>query len=164
MSADEMLALLRDRRRSAPGERSTPSLSLPLRIHPARASALGWLPEPFALTLRLPALWTGVAAFLLVAGLELSAGQWIYSLFTESRGVSATGAAAWTSGYWASFTDWPVAEERSIASISLWRWPILFAPASQACWRAHWVCIGPGSVLQRCCFSDSRSVRCSQCC
>ena len=51
MSADEMLALLRDRRRSAPGERSTPSLSLPLRIQPARASALGWLPEPFALTL-----------------------------------------------------------------------------------------------------------------
>jgi hypothetical protein len=51
MSADEMLALLRDRRRSAPGERSTPSVSLPLRIQPARASALGWLPEPFALTL-----------------------------------------------------------------------------------------------------------------
>jgi hypothetical protein len=51
VSADEMLALLRDRRRSAPGERSTPSVSLPLRIHPARASALGWLPEPFALTL-----------------------------------------------------------------------------------------------------------------
>jgi len=64
---------------------------------------------PIADTLRLPALQIGVVMFLLVAGLELSAGQWIYSLFTESRGIPATEAAAWLSGYWASFTAGRVA-------------------------------------------------------
>jgi hypothetical protein len=46
-----MLALLHDQTRSAPDSRSTPAVSLPLRIKPARASALGWSPELFALTL-----------------------------------------------------------------------------------------------------------------
>ncbi|HYY51770.1 MAG TPA: hypothetical protein VE755_02805 [Myxococcales bacterium] len=50
MSADEMLALLRDQRRSDPEERTSPVMSLPLRIQPARASALGWSPDLFALT------------------------------------------------------------------------------------------------------------------
>ena len=46
-----MLALLHDQRRSAPDGQATPAVSLPLRIQPARASALGWSPELFALTL-----------------------------------------------------------------------------------------------------------------
>ena len=50
MSADEMLALLRDQRRSGPEERTSPVMSLPLRIQPARASALGWSPDLFFLT------------------------------------------------------------------------------------------------------------------
>jgi hypothetical protein len=44
-----MLAL-RDQRRTGPEERTIPALSLPLRIQPARASALGWSPDLFALT------------------------------------------------------------------------------------------------------------------
>jgi hypothetical protein len=51
VSADEMLALLRDQRRSGTDERGAASVSLPLRIKPARASALGWSPDLFALTL-----------------------------------------------------------------------------------------------------------------
>jgi hypothetical protein len=50
VSAEEMLALLRDQRRTGPEERTIPRLSLPLRIQPARASALGWSPDLFALT------------------------------------------------------------------------------------------------------------------
>jgi hypothetical protein len=45
-----MPALLRDQKRSAPEDRGAPAVSLPLRIQPARASALGWSPELFALT------------------------------------------------------------------------------------------------------------------
>ena len=50
MSAEEMLAVLRDQRREGPEERTIPALSLPLRIQPARACALGWSPDLFALT------------------------------------------------------------------------------------------------------------------
>src|SRR3989441_85334 len=46
-----MLALLHDQRRAGAGERTAPALSLPLRIKPARACALGWSPELFTLTL-----------------------------------------------------------------------------------------------------------------
>src|SRR3989454_1741566 len=46
-----MLALLRDQRRAGAGERTAPALSLPLRIKPARACALGWSPDLFTLTL-----------------------------------------------------------------------------------------------------------------
>jgi len=51
VSADEMPAALRDQKRSAPEEHAAPSVSLPLRVQPSRASALGWSHEVFALTL-----------------------------------------------------------------------------------------------------------------
>ena len=46
-----MLALLHEQRRSAPDEHGAPPVSLPLRVQPSRASALGWSHEVFALTL-----------------------------------------------------------------------------------------------------------------
>lgn len=45
-----MLALLPDQRRAAPEERTAPAMSLPLRLQPARASALGWSPDLHVLT------------------------------------------------------------------------------------------------------------------
>ena len=51
MSADELLAASRDARRTSAEDRGAPAVSLPLRIQPARASALGWSPDLFALTL-----------------------------------------------------------------------------------------------------------------
>ena len=45
-----MLTVLREQRRTGPEEHAVPALSLPLRIQPARACALGWSPELFALT------------------------------------------------------------------------------------------------------------------
>jgi hypothetical protein len=51
VSADEMPALLHEQKRSTPDEHGAPPLSLPLRVQPSRASALGWSHEVFALTL-----------------------------------------------------------------------------------------------------------------
>jgi hypothetical protein len=50
MSADDLAALQREARRAAAEERALPSLSLPLRVQPARATALGFGPDLFTLT------------------------------------------------------------------------------------------------------------------
>lgn len=55
-------------------------------------------------TLRLPATWLSVAIFFVYTGVEASAGAWAYSLFTESRGVSAMLAGTWVSIYWGGLT------------------------------------------------------------
>ena len=55
-------------------------------------------------TLRLPVVWLGVGLFLIYTGLEVSAGQWSFSLFTDSRHVPQEMAGLWVSLYWGSFT------------------------------------------------------------
>lgn len=40
------------------------------------------------------------ALFFLYTGLEVAAGQWCYTVLTESRGMGATRAGAWTAAYW----------------------------------------------------------------
>ena len=55
-------------------------------------------------TLRVPTAWLGILLFFAYTGAEVATGQWIYSLLTESRGVSTAVAGAWTSLYWASLT------------------------------------------------------------
>jgi fucose permease len=55
-------------------------------------------------TLRLPLVWLGIALFMLLTGLEVSAGQWSFPLFTESRHVSIKDAGRWVGIYWGSFT------------------------------------------------------------
>lgn len=55
-------------------------------------------------TLRVPAVWLGIALFVGFTGLEGSAGQWGYVLFTEARKVPTTTAGTWISVYWASLT------------------------------------------------------------
>ena len=49
-------------------------------------------------------VWPGVALFFLYTGLEVTAGQWSYTLLTEARGVSPVVAGAAVSAYWASLT------------------------------------------------------------
>jgi len=51
MSANELLAVRAEEREEKPEERSAPALSLPLRVQPSRACALGWSPEIHVLTL-----------------------------------------------------------------------------------------------------------------
>ncbi|NJL57540.1 MFS transporter, partial [bacterium] len=38
-------------------------------------------------TLRLPVVWLSIALFAVYAGIEVGAGQWSYTLFTEGRGI-----------------------------------------------------------------------------
>jgi len=54
--------------------------------------------------LRMPAVWFGIALFFLYAGLEATPGTWVYTLFTEGRGIALDTAAQWVSIYWGSFT------------------------------------------------------------
>jgi fucose permease len=54
--------------------------------------------------LRMPAVWFGIGLFFLYAGLEATPGTWVYTLFTQARGISESDAGLWVSIYWASFT------------------------------------------------------------
>ncbi|MBX3001092.1 MAG: MFS transporter [Caldilineaceae bacterium] len=45
-----------------------------------------------------------ILVFFFIAGLEMSAGQWSFALFTESRGTDLASAGFWVSVYWGSFT------------------------------------------------------------
>jgi fucose permease len=55
-------------------------------------------------TLRLPIVWIGIAMLFLVAGLESTPGNWMFTVFTKGRGIAEVVAAQWVSVYWASFT------------------------------------------------------------
>ena len=55
-------------------------------------------------TLARPIVWVNIAIFFFYAGIEVTAGNWSYSLFTESRGVTPEVAGLITGLYWGSFT------------------------------------------------------------
>ena len=48
--------------------------------------------------------WVGIALFFLYTGIEVAAGQWAFSLFTEARGLPAVTAGLWVGVYWGSLT------------------------------------------------------------
>ena len=54
--------------------------------------------------LRDPVVTGSALLFVLYAGVEVTAGQWAYSLFTIERGVDAARAARWVSIYWGALT------------------------------------------------------------
>ena len=51
-------------------------------------------------TLRIPLVWLLMLTFLLYTGLEITIGQWSFTLFTEQRGVDVDTAGLWTSSYY----------------------------------------------------------------
>jgi len=55
-------------------------------------------------TLRLPAVWLGVAVFFVYTGTEATAGVWAYSVLTQARGVPAATAGFWVSLFWIGLT------------------------------------------------------------
>jgi fucose permease len=55
-------------------------------------------------TLALPAVWLSLLLFFTFTGMEATAGQWTYTLFTEGRGISPALAGTWVSVFWASMT------------------------------------------------------------
>jgi fucose permease len=69
-----------------------------------RPAAAGPSRHDTAALARNPLVWLSVAIFFVYAGIEVAAGQWSFSLFTEARGMSTTTAGIWVSAYWASLT------------------------------------------------------------
>lgn len=55
-------------------------------------------------TLRIPAVWIGIALFFMYAGMETSPGTWMFPLYTKARGVAEVTAGTWVSLYWGMFT------------------------------------------------------------
>jgi fucose permease len=55
-------------------------------------------------TLRLPSVWLSVALFGLYTGVEVTAGQWAFTLLTEGRDVATGTAGTWVTVYWAALT------------------------------------------------------------
>lgn len=55
-------------------------------------------------TLKLPATWLSLIMFFTFTGVEGSAGQWPYTLFTEGRGIAPATAGLWVSLFWACMT------------------------------------------------------------
>lgn len=64
------------------------------------ASTKGPRPRPAHPTL----LWVGLAVFFLYTGIEVAAGQWSFTLLTESRDVGEAAAGLLIAGYWGSLT------------------------------------------------------------
>jgi fucose permease len=61
-------------------------------------------PVRSAKTLRLPLVWLSIVLFFLYTGVEVTAGQWSFSMYTESRDVSTPAAGILTSIYWGALT------------------------------------------------------------
>jgi fucose permease len=57
-----------------------------------------------AAALRHPPAWMGIVLFFVYTGLEVTAGQWAFTLLTESRGVAITTAGGAVGAYWGSLT------------------------------------------------------------
>ncbi len=55
-------------------------------------------------TLKVPGAWLSMLLFFIYVGCEIGLGLWVYSLLTQSRGVSPALAGFITSSYWGMFT------------------------------------------------------------
>lgn len=55
-------------------------------------------------TLQSQAVWMQLLIFFIYTGLEVTVGQWSFTLLTESRGVGRETAGLWVTLYWASLT------------------------------------------------------------
>ncbi len=55
-------------------------------------------------TARTPLVWAGILFFLLYTGIEVSVGQWSYTLFTEGRGTATSVGGLLVGAYWGAFT------------------------------------------------------------
>jgi fucose permease len=89
-------------------------------------------PATLGESLRQPRVQANVALFFLYTGIEGTAGQWAYSLFTEGRGVAPTWAGVGVGAYWASLTVGRVvsgALAHRYSPARLLRWSVALVPA-----------------------------------
>jgi fucose permease len=89
-------------------------------------------------TLGRPPVWLNIGLFFVYTGLEVTAGQWTYTLFTDGRGVPTGLAGFWISAYWGSLTAGRLVAGAVASRCSnerLLRWSMAGAPlAAAAVW------------------------------
>ncbi|QRN98762.1 MFS transporter [Archangium violaceum] len=59
-------------------------------------------PTSASQALRHPMVWLQIVIFFVYTGLEVTAGQWCFTLYTQARAVPAELAGTWTGLYWGS--------------------------------------------------------------
>lgn len=59
---------------------------------------------PYALTLQNPMVWLSILIFFIYVGLEVSVGQWLFTVLTKSRDISVESGGLWVSTFWGSLT------------------------------------------------------------
>ena len=59
---------------------------------------------PYALTLKNPMVRLSILIFFIYAGLEISVGQWLFTVLTKSRDISVESGGLWVSTFWGSLT------------------------------------------------------------
>jgi fucose permease len=64
----------------------------------------GRIAMPVSATLRLKEAWFGIGLFALYTGVEVSAGQWTFTVLTQGRGVATGSAGAWVTAYYVGLT------------------------------------------------------------
>jgi fucose permease len=73
----------------------------PKRVHPEGeqepSAAAGMM-----VTLRQPVVWLQVLLFFVYTGLEVTVGQWSFTVLTESRGIPKETAGLWVTMFWGS--------------------------------------------------------------
>jgi fucose permease len=74
---------------------------------------------PMIRTLALPSAWLSIVLFFVYTGLELCAGQWLYTLLTEARGMLPALAGVWVSVYWGSLTVGRLLSGAAVAHITV---------------------------------------------
>lgn len=87
------------RRRWDGGEREPFSAPAPSTSPPA-----GGHDATMLAALRRPIVWAGMAWFFIYTGIEVTAGQWSYTLLTEDRGIDPRTAGVAVSLYWGCLT------------------------------------------------------------
>jgi fucose permease len=114
---------------------------------PAASSA------PMLASLRLPAVWLSVLLYFIYCGLEFTAGQWLYSVLTESRELAPTLAGVAVGAYWGSLTLGRILAGVLVEQISVQRllWLALGGALLGALliWLASawWVALGGAALL-----------------
>ncbi|RZS98639.1 MFS transporter [Cecembia calidifontis] len=58
----------------------------------------------YRLTLQKPLVWLSIVIFFIYTGLEVSVGQWLFTILTKSRTIPEESAGLWVSTFWGSLT------------------------------------------------------------
>lgn len=94
-----VVAFVSTRKRWEPGETpatevlvDTPVGAGPVPLEDARIGTFS--------ALRSGRVWLQIVIFFFYTGIEVSAGQWSYTLLKEGRGLSSTAAGTWVAVYW----------------------------------------------------------------